>query len=322
MPFSYCLKTCSILLLPREMLIDHFIGHLLNGSTYEQDPTKLLPEGHPDFRDAFQTELDNLGFPQEVRNVTMISGSGNGTTTGSPGAVIVDTNLTIDALTDVDVALNFTPAASQTLTVTDVTVYFISILLILLLQILNLRHSPMVWIVPQAAPLTLPMPWVMGNPVLEEFIAALQQDTYSFIPTMSALAIDNSDWFATPNLNDSPFVNFYIPSENEDHVTVTAESAQFALDEIRNGGLGITENSEGEIVLGAKSAGKPLSLCKQCDCFNSTKSAIVNLAGQNSWKNMGTRITGVLAALSTASGLYLLQLHQGSYSQVVKLLID
>src|SRR5690606_25084033 len=81
-----------------------------------------------------------------------------------------------------------------------------------------------------------------GNPVLIDFIEALQQNLYSFIPTMSSLAIDNPNWFATPDLNDSPFVNFYVPNENEPHVTVTAESAQFALDEIRNGTASVNDN--------------------------------------------------------------------------------
>ncbi|HPF10545.1 MAG TPA: T9SS type A sorting domain-containing protein [Flavobacteriaceae bacterium] len=310
----------------KEMLIDHLLAHLLNGSTYEQDPTKLLPEGAPDFRDAFQTELDNLGFPQEVRNVTMINGSGNGTTTGSPGAVIVDTNLTIDALTDVDVALNFTPAASQTLTVTDVTVYFISIPIDSFAA--DSESSALTDGVDSAPGGTANIADALGNgggnPVLEEFIAALQQDTYSFIPTMSALAIDNSDWFATPNLNDSPFVNFYIPSENEDHVTVTAESAQFALDEIRNGGLGITENSEGELFWVQNPAGKTIKFyANNATASTPLKSAIVNLAGQKLMeKTWEPGLQEFLWQHQLASGLYLLQLHQGSYSQVVKLLID
>ena len=77
----------------KEMLIDHYSGHLLAGSEFEQDPTLLLPLGAPDFRDAFQTELDNLGFPQNVRNVSMINGSGNGTTIGTPGMEMINTTL-------------------------------------------------------------------------------------------------------------------------------------------------------------------------------------------------------------------------------------
>ncbi|MCW8982334.1 MAG: hypothetical protein OQJ83_13200, partial [Altibacter sp.] len=77
----------------KEMLYDHLLGHLQAGSDYLQDPSKLLPIGAPDFRDAFQAELDALGFPQNVRNVTMVNGSGQGTTTGMAGMQVVDTTL-------------------------------------------------------------------------------------------------------------------------------------------------------------------------------------------------------------------------------------
>lgn len=228
----------------KEMLVDHLLGHLLAGDPVQQDPTKLLPAGAPDFRDAFQTELDAMGFPQEVRNVTMINGNANGITTGLPGAEIVNTNLEIDALTSVDVALYFTPEAGQTITVTDLTLYFIGIPIG---GYDTQAQQPAAVDGVDASPggtgsIADALGDGGGNPVLEQFIAALQQDLYSFIPTMSALAIDNPDWFATPNLNDSPFVNTYIPSENEPHVTVTAESAAWALNEIRLP-LSVSENT-------------------------------------------------------------------------------
>lgn len=188
----------------KEMLVDHLLGHLLAGSTYEQDPTKVLPLGAPGFRNEFQAELDVLGFPTNVRNVTMINGSGIGTTTGSPGITIVDTNLEIDAVTDVDVALKFTPAASQTNTVTDVTVNFFGFPIN---TYQTTAQSPNNTAGVDSAPggtgsISDALGDGGGNQVLIDFINALQQDLYSFIPAMSSLAIDNPDWFATPDLND------------------------------------------------------------------------------------------------------------------------
>ncbi|NND63436.1 MAG: T9SS type A sorting domain-containing protein, partial [Flavobacteriaceae bacterium] len=247
----------------KEMLSDHLLAHLLAGSTFEQDPTKLLPEGAPGFRDEFQSELDAIGFPQNVRNVTMINGSGNATTTGSPDAVVVDTNLTIDALTDVDVALRFTPAASQTNTVTDLTAYFIG------LPVATFTadaESPATSDGTDSSPggtasISDALGDGGGNPVLEQFIAALEQDLYSFIPTMSALAIDNENLYEVPNLNDSPFVNYYIPNENEDHVTVTGPSAQFALDEIRQGQLSISEiNNNQRFIIAPNPVGETIRI--------------------------------------------------------------
>ncbi|MEZ4857884.1 MAG: T9SS type A sorting domain-containing protein [Flavobacteriaceae bacterium] len=229
----------------KEMLVDHLLGHLLAGDPVQQDPTKLLPAGAPDFREAFQAELDALGFPQNVRNVTMINGNAAGIGTGLPGAEVVNTNLTIDALTDVDVALYFTPEANQTITVTDLTAFFIGIPVATYstdaqqpASINGVDASP-----GGTGSIADALGDGGGNPVLEQFLAALQQDLYSFIPTMSSLAIDNPDWFATPNLADSPFVNTYIPSENEPHVTVTAESAAWALNEIRLPIASINDNA-------------------------------------------------------------------------------
>ena len=85
-----------------------------------------------------------------------------------------------------------------------------------------------------------------GNQVIIDFVEALDQDDFSFIPLISALALENEDdWYALPDIggtHTSPFVNTFIPSENENHVSVTAASAQFAITEIRNGSLGTSEN--------------------------------------------------------------------------------
>src|SRR5690606_12905444 len=47
----------------KQMLIDHLDGHLLTGSLTEFDPTIVLPTGAPNFRDAFQNELNAMGYP-------------------------------------------------------------------------------------------------------------------------------------------------------------------------------------------------------------------------------------------------------------------
>lgn len=234
----------------KEMLTDHLLAHLLAGSTFEQDPTKLLPEGAPDFRDAFQAELDALGFPQNVRNVTMINGSGNGTTTGTAGMEVINSTIAIDALTDLDIAMYFTPEAGMTNTVTDLTLYFVGVPVA---SYAADASSPATTDGADSAPggTASISEGLQGNPdpIIVEFLAALQQDLYDFIPTTSALAIPTNNWYEIPNLNDSPFVNFYIPNVNEDHTTVTAGNAQFALDEIRqNLGVGDFSNEEAWLI--------------------------------------------------------------------------
>ncbi len=311
----------------KEMLVDHLLGHLLAGSTYEQDPTKLLPLGAPDFRNEFQAELDALGFPTNVRNVTMINGSGNGTTTGSPGITVVDTNLTIDATTDIDVALKFTPAANQTNTVTDVTVNFFGFPIS---TYQTISQSPSSSDGVDSSPggtgsISDALGDGGGNPVLIDFINALQQDLYSFIPTMSSLAIDNPDWFATPNLNDSPFVNFYIPNENEPHVTVTAESAQFALDEIRDGLISVGENQfSNQFILAQNPVQKTINILipNNASTQNLT-TTVFSITGQKLMQNMWTNPSGELTwNHNLSNGIYLLKLDSGSSEQTIKLIVE
>jgi hypothetical protein len=311
----------------KEMLVDHLLGHLLAGSTYEQDPTKVLPLGAPGFRNEFQAELDVLGFPSNVRNVTMVNGSGNGTTTGNPGITVVDTNLEIDAVTDVDVALKFTPAASQTNTVTDVTVNFFGFPIN---TYQTTAQSPNNTAGVDSAPggtgsISDALGDGGGNQVLIDFINALQQDLYSFIPTMSSLAIDNPDWFATPDLNDSPFVNFYIPNENEPHVTVTAESAQFALDEIRDGVLSVGENQfSNQFILAQNPVQKNINIVIPNNTLSQTLTTTVfSITGQRlmqkTWANPSQELTW---NHNLSNGIYLLKLDNGFSTQTIKMIVE
>ena len=84
----------------------------------------------------------------------------------------------------------------------------------------------------------------------------MQIDKFSFIPSVSALALDiidetegdNINWHHTIDLagfsttNDTPFVNTYLPDDNEPHVQLTPANVAFALDEILNPPLSISNN--------------------------------------------------------------------------------
>lgn len=311
----------------KEMLTDHLLGHLLAGDPIQQDPTKLLPAGAPDFRDAFQTELDALGFPQNVRNVTMINGNGTGITTGTPGTEVVNTNLTIDTFTSLDVALYFTPEANQTITVTDLTAYFIGIPVA---TYTTEAQQPAANDGVDASPggtgsIADALAGGGGNPILEEFLAALQQDLYSFIPTMSALAIDNPDWFAVPNLNDSPFVNTYIPAENEPHVMVTAQSAEWALEEIR---LPIASINENELANNIQLVENPVTdvirlAINPVSYYSELTTHIYNLTGQQIAEKVWKQPSGeIVWEQSLASGIYMLSIGTAESSAKFKLVVQ
>ena len=64
------------------------------------------------------------------------------------------------------------------------------------------------------------------------------------------MAIENeNDWYATPNIDNSPFVNAHIPDVNEFHVQLTEQNVAFALSEIREGPLSTEETAYGNFYL-------------------------------------------------------------------------
>ena len=82
----------------KQMLVDHYLAHVdLTGDGITQTGSNL-PKGAPNFRDAFQGELNTMGLPQTIRNVDIINGSGSGATSGTPGANIINHIFTIPPL--------------------------------------------------------------------------------------------------------------------------------------------------------------------------------------------------------------------------------
>lgn len=310
----------------KEMLVDHLEAHLLPGS-FEQDPTKLLPEGAPDFRDAFQGELDALGFAQNVRNIAVVNGSGNGTTTGTPGMQVINTNLDLVPLTTADIILHFTPEASATNNVTYVETFFIGLPLSLFEA--DAESTPQSDGV-DASPggtstISSALDGDTTNQVIIDFINALDQDEYSFIPTMSALAIDEDDWYAIPDPTDSPFDNTFIPDTNESHVLVTAENATFVIDEILAGTLGVTDASvDSGYVLSRNPVGDEILLYRNSASISSGKLSLTmySMTGQEVF---GTTFENPPRTLSIehglSSGVYLLQVIEGDLIQNLRMVV-
>ena len=309
----------------KQMLIDHLSGHLLSGSDVEQDPNLLLPIGAPNFRDEFQQELDLLGFPSEVRNVTMINGAVDGTTIGSPGMEVVNTSIAIDGLTDLEIALYFTPEAGQNITVTEVRTLFIGIPI---LTFSADAESPNTSDGVDSAPggtgnISAALAGGGGNPILQEFIDALNQDEYSFIPTMSALAIETNNWHGTADLSASPFDNIEASTINSSHVSLTQDMADFAITEILQllGDSDVVTQSWGRVINPAKGniqmfldpSFKPAFLEAELFQLDGRRVAYTSWhspAGHLSWP------------ISLSQGLYLLHLNDGNASHNIRLLVE
>ncbi len=310
----------------KEMLIDHYTGHLLAGSDFEQDPSLLLPVGAPNFRDAFQTELDNLGFPSQVRNVSMINGSGQGITTGTPGMQMIDTTLDLGNNVTADIALHFTPEAGETNNVTSFTGYFVGIPVASFdADAESFGFMGGLDSTPGGMESISDGLEGIDDPIIIAFLEALEQDEYSFIPSFSALAIDSeNDWYTIPNIDSSPFENTYIPTENEIHVTLTQENADFALDEIRDGVLSINNNEVyNRYRLIKNPVGEQVKIrVDASQSYGNLEIAIYNISGQQVFQNYVQNPTNeIVLNHILSSGLYVLHIIDSETSFTIKLMV-
>lgn len=243
----------------RQMLVDHFEAHLLSGSDVNFDPTKLLPEAHP-YRAVFESNMNNLtstGYPQDTRNVSMINGSGIGSpyqsTMGAdvtPGfTVIDDTFLDVGPSVDATIQINLTPAINTTAQISKINVVFIGFIDIFDIEIDAQSPSFSNGVDAASGGLFDIGSFTEGlgtEGLVGQFIGALQLDKFNFIPSVSGMALeitnDEIDWFHDINLgtpgsngdttNNTPFVNWYMPDDNENHVQLTEQNVDFALSEI------------------------------------------------------------------------------------------
>ena len=232
----------------KQMLIDHYLGHVDTGGI-QQDGTTPTPKGAPNFRDSFQTELDGLGFPQNVRNVCITNGSGTGELTGTPGMELLSHTFNTGVMSGFDtralIDVHFTPEAGQNIEVTSfVGQAFVIIIWVTGFEYVARSESTANSDGLDSAPGGQFDLYAFNdgtNPLITEFVDNLNSQYFNFIPTISGLAINSeSDWYAIPNASDSPFVNTYIPPNNEPHVTLTDGNVAFALEEIRGETLGTT----------------------------------------------------------------------------------
>lgn len=229
----------------RQMLIDHFEGHLLGSSLtdFDQASAALLPTGHPTHRNVFQTELNTMGFPQNCRKIAISNGAGNGTMTGTPGMTVLS-GLDVpnsDGFTRALLDLNFTPAANGNIRVSRVrkqawTLFWLTIgtgqtNARSFAYTAGLDSAPggmfnLESLAADAGP----------NPTLTRFLNAMTIKKFDFIPAQSSLAITSTNnWYANINASStSAFDAYSVPTANEDHVTLTPSNVTFAMNEIVN----------------------------------------------------------------------------------------
>ena len=322
----------------RQLLIDHFESHLESGSIVDFNATQTLPEPHP-FRTIFETSINSLtttGFPENTRNVAIINGSGigstymaaDGVTPITNGFTILDITLPVDSpiggTIDVELEISMTPSAG---TSQQVSRFFAPLLPPIIPNVESIANSGTTnFDGVDSAPgglfdlsaLTAAAGTIEG--IGADFLAALQIDKFSFIPSVSGLALaiteestgDDINWHHMIDLvgrnttNTTPFVNTFIPDDNEPHVQLTENNVAFALDEILNPPLSISNNDSFAFQIEKNPVNNELVLLSNVN--SNANIIIIDLTGKTIYKSNKFINPRTVIPIDLTSGFYILNI--------------
>ncbi len=305
----------------RQMLIDQFEGHLDGGSNFEFDQDITLPTGKPNYRNAFQAELDAMGFPQNTRNIAIANGSTTGSTNGTPGMEVMDHVFDVTDSQRAVINLHFTPEAGTMTEVSHfqgqvkvfgvwITVYESEAMSEAPIDSDGLDSSP-----GGKFDVTSLSDLAGSNAMLTEFFQNLNINYFSFIPTRSALAMeDSADWYA-PATGATPFAAISTPTGNENHVTLTTANLAFALNEILNplsvpnqplAGIDVKNPISNEIVI------------KSSTELTNAQISVFDLSGKVIYDSAHNIIGQLSIPLDIEDGIYLMRISHQNGSVVKK----
>lgn len=314
----------------RQMLIDQFEGHLQSGSAteWQTGAATLFPNGSPNYRNAFQNELNTMGFPTTVRNIAIANGAGNGTGNYTPDMVVINYTYQISTAQRALIDLRFTPAAGNTN------------------QVSRFRGQqdfgfPLGWTTlitstanSTAYSYTAGLDTAPGgrfdlgaleaaagsDPAITAFFNALTVDYFTFIPTTSALGISGAslNMYAPVTSVPTPFAATSVPAVNENHVTLNTQNLAFALNEILNPVLGTAEH----IALNSLWIKNPVKENLQINSSYAIENATVSVTdmfGKTIFSANNQQIYGTLEIpLDLSNGMYLITIANESGSVTKK----
>ena len=238
----------------RQMLTDQLEAHITNSDGVTFNSNLTLPQKHaynPIFFNRMHA-LTSSGFPENLRKVSIINGSGLGNLYQDkigndivPGREIVNVDIDVTTGTEAFLDVNFTTYANNTIEVSDVYIDFAWYIPAFDVessansQSYSYSHG-----VDAAAGGLFDLSSVTSSVgttgIAGEFVTGLQTDYFNFIPAVSAMATEFTNneinWFHAPNnantINETPFDAWYMPNDNEPHVTLTQTNVDFAWNEI------------------------------------------------------------------------------------------
>jgi hypothetical protein len=317
----------------RQMLTDQFESHITNSDGVTFNSALALPQPYV-FKSIFDNRITGLtvsGFPELTRNVSISNGSGinsryqNNTNPPSnllPGSQILDANINIMTGADLKVETYFTPNAGAQIQMSKV-------------------HLDFAWWFPLAndrinnASAAAPsysngidagsggLFDILGlttdlatDGLVGEFLGALNTDYFNFIPSVSGMALETLNneinWFETLaaiTTNDTPFVSWYMPDDNEPHVTLTNANVSFALSEIIQETLSNSVSDNDNFITIERNPIDNELVILSSNSINDVSIVIVDITGKTVYKNNFNSLSErIVIPLNLASGIYVLNL--------------
>lgn len=309
----------------KQMLLDHYSAHLQSGHAYNQNASIQLPTPAATFRSNFENTMNTMGFPTQTRKAAIANGSVNNTMVESPGAQIINTTQNINGV-DVQIKLHFTPNAN---TSNFQVTYFGTFLMGFPITIFEAKAaSPSTTAGLDCAPggtvLFEDFFGATTDATIQQLINALQVDAFSFIPTLSSLAVNNTNWYTS--VSPSMVTNFdtYIgPIVNEPHVTLNDTNKNFIQNEINNHYLNTNQLSlENDFVLLQNPSSEWINFKFINENIQSFQIQLMNINGQLiSNENFITSNEIYRIKAPSQSGVYLLKCNNDNGSFIKKIII-
>ncbi|QHI38515.1 hypothetical protein IMCC3317_39080 [Kordia antarctica] len=327
----------------RQMLTDHMESHLQSGQIAEFDDSVVLPQPHPYF-DLFFNRLNGTGtsgYPENLRKVTMINGSGFGNPYLDkmnnpilPGRQVLDALIEdVAFLTDVHLKVWYGPTSGTTAEVSDIWVDAPVLCFCDIYADADSRaesfsngiDAAMGGLFDLGA---LSTTFTGGDPTIDAFFMNLQTDYFNFIPTISSMALKNqNNWYAIPtpttaeNVNETPFDAWHMPVNNENHISLSPENVNFAWNEIVNNSLGINDNIQDDFIIVLNPVKEQLILNIPIDLTQLAVS-IYDISGRLILeKNIVNTSNNITIPMKLNAGMYILQLGYNDKIQVEKVIV-
>ncbi|MGI8950720.1 MAG: T9SS type A sorting domain-containing protein [Chitinophagaceae bacterium] len=285
----------------KQMLLHHYLGNygVLNS----------LPVGAPGFRDRWQHEIDSLGYPSNLRKISLINGAINGTLQGTACQNVLLMQATFQ-LRLLIFKVNLINVAAATVSFAGNYANFCEVFNGWAKIWFNTNgrsaaappSSKSYDIVPGGyynAQEAIVESGVGYNPLLggnsfgvgveTKFI--VPDPTHSFIPTFSSLGIDLTNKDLSANLynrnlicsGESPFDTYYGPQTNEEHITLTTSNVSWLKNEINGQPQPPTYNYTGTYVIQLVSGSEPL-----CSGSNAYSVSNIPSGGNATWSTIPT----------------------------------